>query len=405
MNNIGKLLAAAGVAMAGGAGLALTQRVSSGAQKVVGTSLDSAVRGLREQWVAGAGGNYVSATKSVRVEPYVLIDESIASQPYARDILLAAQRTWTAYYVLSIAAENKIGKVSVAKRLDKFAPDRDLTAATKSFLSTESNASLLSSEAYLFGLPFVGEAAGFNRYQPEYSPESNEQGKPSDRAGFATGLSKIVSDVNNLSVGQIVDIKIVDDGKEGTVPVMIRLRPIGMSPSTMATTLSVGSESNDQAWRKWRVGEYTLLADIVAGRSKVREYRAAAMNDSSGYFRKVHERANRGLIAHFLTGQPSIGAATSIAVMSRDTAREIEDKVGGRLDDFEVRQRIFDHSLLMLVYVVDTDRETVTVYTQDIDDYAVYSLGEFKSQGARSGTEDITDLMKALMIGKLPGRL
>jgi hypothetical protein len=160
---IGQILKAAGV-VAGGAVAAtagaFAQKfgeavVNETAKKVVDTSLNKMVEVLTNQWSQGAGQNYISKTQSVRIEPFTLIDSRATRLPYMKDVMNVAQRLFTSYYLLSVASDNKIGGVKVSKYLDKFAPDRDLTEASKEFLSLES---------YQFGLPFVGEAAGLNRY-------------------------------------------------------------------------------------------------------------------------------------------------------------------------------------------------------------------------------------------------
>src|SRR5690606_32856106 len=98
-----------------------------------------------------------------------------------------------------VAAENTIGSVSIQKRLGKFTPDKDLVGATADFLSVES---------YQFGLPFAGEAVGLERYN-EYSIESStpQYSAESDKAG-GKDLYKQATDISNLSIGQIVGVKI-----------------------------------------------------------------------------------------------------------------------------------------------------------------------------------------------------
>lgn len=408
--SIAGIFKAAGVAMLGAGGKMVAEKfIEAAAESVVDTSLRKAIQVITQQWARGAGGNYVTASKSVRVEPFALVDSRVSRLPYAKDVMNAAQRLFAAHYMLSVAADNTIAGVKVSKRLDKFAPDRDLSQATMSFLSNES---------YQFGLPFPGKPLGLERYNV-YSPESrpvielsnealDDQSTQNGSTAFASSTAKIINDVGNLTVGQIVDVTISDGDSKGVIPVMIRLKTIGMDPSVLVEILSLGGEDKSLGgrYRRVKVGELSAFADLIAVRDQVRRYRSAAMKDTSGYFRKVHARANRSSLATLLTGTPSIGQASSICVISTDTKRELEDNISGRLDDFQTRQNIFEDSLLMLLLVVDDDHETVTIYTQDIEDYGVYPLKDIKGAGSTPQSNgDLSDIMRSYLEGKVPGRL
>ena len=411
---IGAILkAAAAVAGAGvitGVATTIGQNLST---KVVDTSLNKMVEVLTGQWSAGAGQSYISKTQSVRIEPFTLIDARATRLPYMKDIMNVAQRLFTSYYLLSVASDNKIGGVKVAKYLDKFAPDRDLNEASKEFLSLES---------YQFGLPFVGEAAGLNRYSDytteAYDPtkgskastkdaDGKEKPNPNDGASFSSSTAQSLKDVGNLAVGQIVDVKIQDGQNSATIPVSIRLRTIGMEPSALTELLSlVGSDnSSDTRWRKFKVGELTLWKDLVMAQDRIDDYRRAVVSDKTGYFRKAHARANRGLIANLLTARPSIGDATSICIITKDTQRDVEAKMNGRFSDFATRQSMFEGGLMMLLFVIDPDLETLTIYTRDIEDYGVYTMSDIKAAGPSSGNTDLSEIMRSYLEGKVPGRL
>jgi hypothetical protein len=405
---IGQILKAAGV-VAGGAVAAtagaFAQKfgeavVNETAKKVVDTSLNKMVEVLTNQWSQGAGQNYISKTQSVRIEPFTLIDSRATRLPYMKDVMNVAQRLFTSYYLLSVASDNKIGGVKVSKYLDKFAPDRDLTEASKEFLSLES---------YQFGLPFVGEAAGLDRYS-DYTTEAFDPTKGSkagDGATFSGSTAQTLKDVGNLAVGQIVDVKIQDGVNSATIPVSIRLRTIGMEPNTLVELLSlVGTDNSSSArWRKFKVGELTLWKDLVMAQDRIDDYRRAVVNDKSGYFRKAHSRVNRGIVANMLTSRPSIGDATSICIITKDTQREVESKMNGRFGDFATRQAMFEGGLMMLLFVIDSDLETVTVYTRDIEDYGVYTMQDIKQASPSSGNTDLSDIMRSYLEGKVPGRL
>lgn len=393
--SIGAIFKAAGVIAAGAVAAKAVDKL---ADSVVNTSLDSVINALKAAWDAGAGQNYVSKTKSLRIEPYALIDSRVVRLPYLKDVLNIGQRQFTGLYLLSVASENTIDGVKVSKYLDKFAPDRDLNAATASFLSTES---------YHLGLPFVGEAAGLKRYA-QYCTEANDPtGGSKEGNSFAGNTQNLVKDVSNLAVGQIVDVTVTHNKQSATVPIAIKLRPTSMEPVSLVEMMSLNGPNTKPAarWRMVRTGEIELMRDLIGGQDRIDAYRRAAMADKSGYFRKAHQRQNKSLIATLLTGQPSIGDISSIMVISKQTQSEIEDKMGARFTNFEARQQMFEGGILLLLYVVDEDMETITCYTRDIEDYGVYTLRDVKQSGPQSGNSDLTDIMKSYLEGRIPGRL
>ena len=410
---------------------ALDAGIQAVVKKGVDSSIDSALKALTTT-LERSPGNYIKATQSVRVEPFTLIDTRAARYANIKDVLNTAQKLFTAYYLMAVAADNTIEGIKVSKYLDRFAPDRAAGAATLSMLSNES---------YQFGLPFVGEAAGLERYSNYCTEAALPQGVTSnptswekvvatgkdvgkamtdvtamaqhagDRAdaqgarGFKTGApAAVLKDIDNLAVGQIVDVTIEKNGKTATLPVQIRLRTIGADPHVMKEILALGGEDRSRSarMRKWRVGEISMWRDLVMNQDYIDRYRQAAMADKSGYFRSAYKRANKGLLATLMTGETSVGVASSIAITTRDTIRDLENTIDGRIDDFSVRQQIFDDSLMMLLFVIDTDHDTVTLYTRDIEQAGVYAMKDLKGGGK---SNDLTDVMKMFMEGRVPGRL
>lgn len=393
---------------------AIDASVGAAVSRTVNTGIDSAIKALTAT-LERSPGNYIKATQSVRVEPFTLIDARAARYPNIRDVLNTAQRLFTAYYLMAVAADNTINGIKVSKYLDRFAPDRSAGQATLN---------LLSMESYQFGLPFVGEAAGLDRYSAYCAESALPQSVQSDPTAFHkaldvaganaadrrdTGMSvgaaaATAKDIDNLAIGQIVDVTIEKDGKKATLPVQIRLRTIGVDPHVMKEILALGGEDRSRGarLRKFRVGEITGYRDLVMNQDYIDRYRRAAMADKSGYFRSAYKRANKGLMASLMTGEASVGVASSIAITTRATVRDLERTIDGTLDDYTIRQQIFDDSLMMLLFVIDEDHDTIDLYTRDIEQPGNYALKDIKSAGK---SNDLTDMMKLFMEGRVPGRL
>lgn len=393
----------------------------------------------------------VRVTQSARVEPILLMDQRAAQIPFIQDVVHSLYNLFTGYWLLSVSLDTTINGVSVGRRLDKFATDRDLNDATSQYLDNSLNSSM---ESFDIGLPFSKDIlqATFEAYEAEQveayqasleaagGPLMNP-GKPAERTPYnevndpnatveydherkareqaekngggtrvATSRvvdpAKVVSTITNLAVGNIVEVVISEDGKEARVPVMIRLRVAGMNPTAMVQTLAVGGVdmSFRGRWRAWRAGELRFWSDFVMAMDRVDAHRAASMNDETGYYKTVYNRAKRNGMAEILTQGPSLGTASSIIVITQQTADELEREIGGRLNNFKVRQGIFGHTYSMLLAVVDPDWESVVIYTRGIDMPTKLSKNDMKAAG-KSDSKELMDILKSYQLGRAPGRI
>lgn len=383
MSSIGNIIkgvaGVAGGAILSSAVLAASRRI---ADRGADAGIDAFVTLAKAAFENNPNQNLVTFTQSARVEPVLLLDSRATYVPFVKDTVLLAQKLFTAFYLQATALDANIGGVRIVQRLDRFNPDRNLANITRTMLSTES---------YQFGLPRLGESVGLECYGVK-------------NVSLEADVGKQVSDINNLAVGQIVNVDIVEGDKKAVIPVSIRLRVTGMDSDVLVTTLAVGGEDTSARarWRKFDAGEITFFADIIAQRDRLLQHRNAMMKDSSGYYRKVIERANKGIVAWLMGQGPSIGVPSSMIVMTESTRRELEQQISRRLDDYKTRQDIFETTMAMMMFVMDPEWETVTVYIRDIDHVGTYAAGDLKKASEKNDTAEI---IKMLLDGRGPGRL
>lgn len=481
---------------------AITAKLSDAATtKVVGAA--------KTTLATASAGDLVRFTQSARVEPIMLVDKRSLNTPFIQDVVHSMYNMFTGYLLLAISLDSKINGVSVGRRLDKFATDRDLNDATMSMLtaSTESHKASLES----FGLPFIEEiiaeedeqarvasmeavdpqdmaaaaaaaailddeemltpaeqkardverqrmqrkaddAAADARRQAEAAEESarraKEKGderelkKADEEASHArkkadeaeayarkkadelekierereersktggtsvTNAAKYVEKVNNLAVGNVIDVNISEDGKSVVVPITVRLRVGSMASGVMVQTLAVGGKdaSFGSRWRAWRAGEIGLWSDFILQMDRVDAHRAAMMNDESGYYKAVYNRARNNSMAEALTQGPSLGTASALLVIDAKTAEELERRIGGLLSNFKTRQGIFGHTYSMLMAIVDPDWETVTIYTRGIEMPTKLRAVDIKT-ASKSDSKELMDILKSYQLGRAPGRI
>lgn len=428
---------AAGVVAGGVFAAKLTEKL---ADSLANTTIQGTIQGIKTAWDSHASTSYVRAAAPAKVEPFVMVDESVVGLPYAKDVMHTIQRIFSCNYLLAQAAQNQIGGISIAKRMDRFSPDRSLDVASRHFLSMESTdhtpigVGPMAEESYAMSLPIPGVPSGIDRFGDLASfvsgpikpygidpIETNDSARVSEllakvsnenkdnQGGKSGSLGKsadvVLNETASLAVGQIVDVKIVHEDKEATMPIHIRMRPIVVSPAVISGTFALQGSSykiGDRI-RAFRVGEVDWK-DLVFQTDAIREYRKLAKEDKNKFFRKTYERANKNFLSHIISGKSSVGQMSSIILTNKDTVREFEQRTGERLGDYNTRQGIMEDSLTMMIAVIDTDYETLTIYLDSIDDESTYLIAELKSTGKNSGS-DMSSLLNSLLEGRIPGRL
>lgn len=383
-------------------------------QKLADNAASKVIESTKDALRAGKK-DLVSNTQSARVEPILLMDQRALAVPFIQDVVHSCYNLFTGYWLLSVSLDTTINGVSVGRRLDKFATDRDLNDATLNYLG-----SAVGMESMDIGLPFAQEIlkANFESLQASLEADSitndvvfDQDKKKDDKkdpviAGTRVGdANKAVTQLTNLAVGQMVEVTISEDGKEARVPVMIRLRVAGMPAKTLVETMAVGGVdmTTRGRWRAWRAGELRFWADFVMAMDRVDAHRAASMNDETGYYKTVYNRAAKNGLAEILSDGPSLATASSIIVLTEDTARDLEAKVGGKLSSFRVRQGIFGMTYSMLMAVVDPEWESVTIYTRGIDMPTKLHARDMKAAG-KSDSKELMDILKSYQLGRAPGR-
>lgn len=413
-------LITAGVLTAGGLMLKYAPQVVAALKSKLGEQAASTVMdGAKTLLASSKSGDLVRFTQSARVEPILLMDKRAVQIPFIQDVVHTMYNMFTGYWLLAVSLDTKINGVSVGRRLDKFATDRDLNEATLTLLSDSMESIKASMES--FGLPFIEEimaeqasmeASTLDIVYPEDEAANKKAAEDEERRGSAkngatmANAAKYVEKINNLAVGNVIDVTISEDGKDAVVPVTIRLRVAGMPSDVMTETLAVGGKDVTlrSRWRAWRAGEIKFWADFVMAMDRVDAHRAAMMKDETGYYKTVYGRAANNSASRILSEGPSLATASSIIVMDVKTAKELERRINGELSNFKTRQGIFGHTYSMLMAVVDPDWESITIYTRGIEMPTKLTKNDIKSAG-KSDSKELMDILKSYQLGKAPGRI
>lgn len=365
----------------------------------------------------------VSFTKNLRVEPVTMIDERLKNYDNLPDILQTLLTLFCGYYLQAVACMTNVGQINVVRMLDTLNPNRDGGMAASSLVDAingKASPSMLSMESFKDHLPRVsvsmespqsairaglGVAGAANSVIMSHRPNTDKNMYGSvnvDNIDLSKGL-KSASEAVNLAVGKLLEVPIIgENGQKATFPIAVRLATMTVNPEVLTHIL--GASGSDNSYRerihRWRAGELSLVQDLILAQDMILADKRLMAKDTSGAMSEIARRRAANTASAFTSGTPSIGSASGLVVISKDTATLLERTRLGRLDDSQFRDAVFADSLNMIMVVVDQDRDLVTIYTRDIALPVKLSVRELKSgNSGKGGGFDINEIMKAYRLG------
>lgn len=330
----------------------------------------------------------VDATKLTRVEPITVVSRDLMNYEHTPEIMQTLLNLFAAYYLQAIALTAQVGNVRVIKILDRLNPDRDSSGYFAS-LESLTDDRFINPDSYKYRLPRIAHEAA----APDVSVEiSNSAG----------GRSPIIEPAN-LAVGKLLHVTVNIDDKTMEVPVNVRLAPAVMSNETTEHLLTIKKEDDGfvERYHAWRSGRITLVKDLIFCQDLIDEHRKALINDQQGVYNEIVRRVNNSKKYGLLGQNPSLAISSNIFVMSEEVAKNVERKLGGKLDNPRIREKAFDSTYAMIIVVMDRDWERVTFYHRGIAAATDVSIKDIKAANKSKGP-DIGDVLAQLLRGNSP---
>ena len=394
--------------------------------------LSGAVKTIQKGWELKGPNSIIELTQPARNDFITVVEDSLIGLPYTADIMQSALSLVSGYYLSALTLIVDIPGIDILGTLDRLATHRDPMSSNK-FLSKPT----FGTESFEYGLP-VGEnqlvaameaaqsqhkkgGSGGDQYTYAKGDEVNiindnhsthtstttitHEAKPDrETSGMTMGRQNldIVKEVSNLSVGKMLEVNLERNGNKASVNVMMRLMVLNTDSTSMKTILTVGAGKNDfkERWYRMKAGELRFIQDIVFCQDLIKESRKTRINDKSGFFEHMMRQQGRSAVAS-LTGGATLNNSSAILVFTEETAKAVEIEVGGKLDNFKIREKVFGYTKAMLMFVVNRKWEHVTIYHQSIATPSEMSVRELK-RAAKSSGADIEDILRAYTAGSAP---
>lgn len=211
-----------------------------------------------------------------------------------------------------------------------------------------------------------------------------------------------VHEIANLCVGKMLDVHVNSGKSSAVIPVQLRLIVSAISPKVLANIFRSAAKNLTftERYHSWRSGMISI-SDFVLCKDILREHRETLQGDRSGTYASMSGRRASAQAAGVIRRDPSVGAASNIAVFTTQSQVQIETEAGGKLNNFKLREQIFSRTGLMLMVVIDQKWEQVTIYHQSIELPTTFNLAALKTANRGNGP-DVTEMLKTLMKGKAP---
>lgn len=358
----------------------------------------------------------ISFTKATRVEPIALIDNRLVHQLYMPDIMQSLSSIFAGYYLQAVALAVNVGQVNVIRLLDALNPTRDVHDAAATMLVRQiQSPGLLSLEAYRYGLPVPDQKYGLEAFadndihdaknwMDNKSQQNLDRGPHLPKHDAAASMTfKANNEAVNLSVGKLLEVTVEDGGKKATFPITVRLISTIIGSDILAHILGDGSKniSLKERWHSWRAGQLEFVRDLILCQDLIDDHRRTLLKDKSGVYADILARRVANASVAGITDTPSIGSASNLIVISTQTVKELERLVEGKLSNPKVRDAIFSHTYIMIMVVVDTEWEQVTIYHRGISTPTEMSIKELKATNKGTGP-DVGEILKAYQLGQNP---
>lgn len=351
--------------------------------------------------------------KPCRVEPITLIDQTIADQPYVQDLMKLTVSLFAGYYLQAVNMVMGVGKIDTLKVFDTLNPERSLGG-----LAFESHrATAYDPATYSNGLPSLesfsqplrkGLVAEYSEEKYIASLEANKNGD-SDESGkknktedddkapknsISSSDAHKIYEAENLAIGKLLNVEVASDGEKKKLPVLIKLIP-AVVPSDTLTQIFTGGGRDTWAHRLFLVktGQIKFWNDFVMGQDMIDAHMKALMTDRTGAYKAIMDRRRNNVSKSVQTGRLSLADASNVAIISASTLKKSANALFAKLDDKNMRDKIFDNSYLLMLMVVDERWGRVTVYHRGVDLATSYRIEDVK-MAEKSKGQDITEIFK-----------
>lgn len=320
------------------------------------------------------------STNKTLISPYNLIDKTILHEPFLNPVMqvVLARDIQAILTHLAVRNAEKLG-INIDEIVGSVQPARSGLV------------SLMGCEA----LNATGPVPG-------HKPEEEKKSDLVDTIIIGGKEFPKLEEYVPLAIGKVVQSTAVGPtGAKLDIPLIFREIPMPVSPAQLENIFSAASvEEGFFARLEMKNAEEITFPEWFTGKDIVKEKFRIRNDDLTGYYTEMNKRERVNKLQGLRTQVYSMNTMANTFIISSDTARQIELKIGRSFKRSSNLPAIFEAIRATRIIICDV-RNGVFEFI-DNGDYTTetYTLNELKQQAKKSGDSDTLEALTKVLMGR-----
>lgn len=238
--------------------------------------------------------------------------------------------------------------------------------------------------------------------------EDNNQ-KETDEEVQKVGGFKEMKINEDLFSGRLVEctIAIGNNDSKVTFYFYVQVIPYNLPSKVMEQFIGMNfPPSFANRWAAFRAGEISFWKDLVFEADLVQKRQKALKADREGILREVEDhkqkQISKSIVAMSPVANKNHNSASSILIVSRRTIERVMKDMGLDYRRYDVREKIMNSTMSLLLVVFDPNYNTVDIFVKGIQHAGNYSIEKIKASVGKESKDDMKTLMQMLAAGSMP---
>ncbi len=383
----------------------------------------------------------------LQLRPVFAIEKEILNDEKIDVLMQAGLANYAGFYIVALSIDNTINGVRVGKMVGKYSPNRDAVGSaldllgeniasvsredfkvdipeydrpTLSTLGFKSGLRSIPSlpDAYLKQLELRTEAAYATREEAQAEADkinaANAKEKTQEPEAKQTPVypsTKVaeqamrdeINKLQSLAIGRILTVTVSRDKQSADINMVLKPELKSLRSNLLIDVANLSNKPTsmrDRFIAYFKRGTIASMLDYLVCLDLIQAHRRALVQDTAGYYEKVHDRIVNNKVAALLTGEFSVGTVANTWIISDTTALRLQASIGGKLDNYAVRNKFMEKSGVMTLIVYNPDHQRVYIYNHGIEDVTDIGIN-YLIKKSESKSFDM-DIFKMLSQGSAP---
>lgn len=415
------------------------------------SSIASSVYGIGRNMLGNVGDVRAKSlsqySTDLQLRPVFAIEKEILNDEKIDVLMQAGLANYAGFYIVALSIDNTINGVRVGKMVGKYSPNRDAVGSaldllgeniasvsredfkvdipeydrpTLSTLGFKSGLRSIPSlpDAYLKQLELRTEAVYATREEAQTEADKinaanakERAEQPEAKAAPVYPSTKVVEQamrdeinkLQSLAIGRILTVTVSRDKQSADINMVLKPELKSLRSNLLIDVANLSNKPTsmrDRFIAYFKRGTIASMLDYLVCLDLIQAHRRALVQDTAGYYEKVHDRIVNNKVAALLTGEFSVGTVANTWIISDTTALRLQASIGGKLDNYTIRNKFMEKSGVMTLIVYNPDHQRVYIYNHGIEDVTDIGIN-YLIKKSESKSFDM-DIFKMLSQGSAP---